>query len=92
MYDPSTQECSNCHKLQHLSLKERIYVCPHCGFKCGRYINSAYNIKNSGMKIFEEKLKNTTSTVGINDFISSAEIKSCNNARGGDSVEFLMKR
>ena len=60
-YEPSTQECNQCHSRQHLSLKDRIYVCPQCGNACGRDINASKNIRDKGIEI----LKSTLASKGI---------------------------
>ena len=67
-YEPSSQKCNVCGNLQTLTLKDRIYVCPHCGNTCGRDLNASKNIRDSGMETLEreERLKNTCSTQGIN--------------------------
>ncbi len=55
---PSSKTCSNCGNIKEkLSLAERTYNCNKCGFKVDRDINAAKNIKNSGLKIPEESVK-----------------------------------
>ncbi len=42
---PSSKTCSCCgHKRDELSLKERTYVCPHCGTVIDRDLNAALNL------------------------------------------------
>ena len=60
-YYPSTQLCSRCGNISHLSLKDRVYVCPHCGLVMGRDPNASLNIRDEGIR----KLKNTLATRGI---------------------------
>jgi putative transposase len=60
-YFPSTQKCSQCGAIAHLSLKDRVYVCPICKAVLGRDPNASINIKNEGMRI----LRNTVATTGI---------------------------
>jgi transposase len=62
-YDPSTQECNKCGNKQHLSLKQRLYVCPICGHTCGRDLNASKNIRDKG--IIKLKEKYTVATTGI---------------------------
>ena len=41
----SSKICSNCgNKNKKLKLSDRIYICPKCGFKVDRDINSAINL------------------------------------------------
>jgi putative transposase len=61
-FDPSTQKCNQCHSIQKLSLKDRTYVCPQCGNICGRDINAAKNIRDSGITILKQ---NTLASKGI---------------------------
>lgn len=51
--DPSytTQECSNCGRIQSKTLKERIHNC-ECGLKCDRDLNAAKIIYNRGATRF----------------------------------------
>ena len=52
---PSSKTCSNCgHKHDDLTLNDRTYVCPECGFTLDRDLNAAINIRNEGMRIFTE--------------------------------------
>lgn len=60
-FEPSTQKCNQCESIQKLSLGDRIYVCPQCGNTCGRDVNAAMNIRDSGI----DKLKNTLATKEI---------------------------
>ena len=49
---PSSKLCSNCGAVnKHLTLADRTYVCPSCGFTIDRDINAAINLK--------EKMKQT---------------------------------
>ena len=49
---PSSKLCSNCGAIhKHLTLADRTYVCPSCGFTIDRDINAAINLK--------EKMKQT---------------------------------
>ena len=44
---PSSKTCSNCgHKKEMLSLSERVFDCPDCGFSLDRDLNAAINLKN----------------------------------------------
>ena len=49
---PSSKLCSNCGAVnKHLTLADRTYICPTCGFTIDRDINAAINLK--------EKMKQT---------------------------------
>ena len=49
---PSSKLCSNCGTIhKHLTLADRTYICPSCGFTIDRDINAAINLK--------EKMKQT---------------------------------
>ena len=49
---PSSKLCSNCGAIhKHLTLADRTYICPSCGFTIDRDINAAINLK--------EKMKQT---------------------------------
>ena len=47
-WEPTTQTCSHCGHVRKgvdkVTLQERTYVCPHCGFECNRDVNAARNI------------------------------------------------
>ena len=41
----SSKTCSNCgHKKKDLTLSDRTYQCPECGFQCDRDLNAAINL------------------------------------------------
>ena len=44
----TSKTCSNCGKIQKLTLKDRIYKCKACGFEIDRDQNAAINIKRAG--------------------------------------------
>ena len=47
---PSTKTCSNCgHVRDSVGLKERTYVCPHCGLTVDRDLNAAINLMQAGL-------------------------------------------
>lgn len=42
---PSSKLCSTCgRKHENLALKDRVFVCPNCGFEIGRDLNAAINL------------------------------------------------
>ena len=43
---PSTQKCSNCGRVleKKLTLSNRVFICPNCGYKDDRDINAAKNL------------------------------------------------
>jgi len=45
---PSSKTCSNCaHVKESLSLKERTFSCPGCGFECDRDLNASINLEKA---------------------------------------------
>ena len=78
-YFPSTQLCNSCGHRARLSLRDRVYICPHCGMRAGRDLNAARNIRDEGIRILKEILNNTVAATGI-------------YARGLDTVVSGMKR
>ncbi len=51
-YFPSSQLCSCCnYRKSDLTLNQRSWVCPVCGFKHDRDLNAAINIKKEGIRI-----------------------------------------
>ena len=48
---PSSKLCSNCGNVKKdLKLKDRIYICPHCGLVIDRDINASINLSNYNLK------------------------------------------
>lgn len=53
---PSTQTCYNCGYVKSIktndkmTLKDRIYICPMCGYTEDRDLNASYNLKKYGME------------------------------------------
>jgi putative transposase len=45
---PSSKTCSNCgHVKQSVSLSERVFRCPKCGFECDRDLNASINLEKA---------------------------------------------
>lgn len=59
----STQLCSVCGGMMSLSLKDREYVCKHCGAVLGRDYNSSINLYTEGMSMLRKMY--TVATTGI---------------------------
>lgn len=58
-YFPSSKLCECCgFKNDALTLKDRTWVCPSCGVEHDRDLNAARNIRNEGIRLLREKLKN----------------------------------
>ena len=54
---PSSKLCSNCgYKNDVLTLKDREWTCLECGKPHNRDLNAAINIKNEGMKLYNNKI------------------------------------
>jgi putative transposase len=65
-YFPSTQKCSQCGGIMHMSLRDRMYICPICSTVMGRDRNSSLNLRDEGIKILKSLIKlNTVATTGI---------------------------
>ena len=48
---PSSKTCSKCgHKNKDLTLLDRTFVCPECGFTIDRDFQAALNIRNEGLR------------------------------------------
>jgi len=62
-FEPSTQACNQCHSIQKLSLKDRVYVCPQCGNICGRDMNASKNIRDKGIELLNSR--STLASKGI---------------------------
>jgi putative transposase len=63
-YFASTQICSCCGSIAHLSLKDRVYACSNCGAVLDRDYNASINLKNEGIRILKENIS-TVGTTGI---------------------------
>jgi transposase len=61
-FEPSSKQCSNCGYLnKKLTLKDRKWTCPECGFVLNRDVNASINIKNFALNnhlCTEHTLKN----------------------------------
>jgi len=66
-FDPTTQECHNCHSILKLSLSDRIYNCPICGIKMDRDLNAAKTIKYRAGQARIHACGDTTSTLRQKD-------------------------
>ena len=60
---PSTQTCSACgvrrQGAEKLSLQERRFVCPQCGWLCDRDVNAAINLRNYALTKVAHRLGET---------------------------------
>lgn len=58
---PSSKKCSNCSAVKEsMPLSERVYHCENCGATIDRDLNASYNIRNEGMRLFQQKQMNKT--------------------------------
>ncbi|WP_089131427.1 RNA-guided endonuclease InsQ/TnpB family protein, partial [Tolypothrix sp. NIES-4075] len=63
---PSSQICSNCGNHRHkMPLKNRVYICPDCGYKEDRDLNAAKNIDRWFEDIFIPERSETVSSTEI---------------------------
>ena len=50
---PSSKTCSNCGYINaELTLSDRTYHCPSCGYTINRDLNAALNLLNEGLRIY----------------------------------------
>ena len=50
---PSSKTCSNCGSVNaELTLADRTYHCPSCGYTINRDLNAALNLRNEGLRIY----------------------------------------
>ena len=50
---PSSKTCSNCGSVNaELTLSDRTYHCPSCGYTINRDLNAALNLLNEGLRIY----------------------------------------
>lgn len=74
---PSSQICSNCGNHRHkMPLKNRVYVCPDCGYKADRDLNAAKNIERWFEGIFipsrsDLAVSSTVSACGVDKPLKS---------------------
>lgn len=74
-FDPSSKACNNCGHIKGvLKLSDRTYDCTNCGYSLDRDLNAAFNIRDWGIK----KYNNTVGTTGI---------QACGDTTVGDSNE-----
>ncbi len=53
---PSSQRCSACHARQaNLTLAQREFVCPRCGFRADRDFNASLNIVQEAVRLYSEQ-------------------------------------
>ena len=90
-YFPSSKLCSVCgYKKDDLKLKDREWICPHCGNYHNRDYNAAINIRNKGLQMLigDENSKNTVGTTEI-----KACVQNCNYIlnSGSNTIETEQK-
>jgi putative transposase len=52
---PSSKKCGHCGTIfKELTLKDRTWICPHCGQTMDRDLNAAKNIEKEGLRILIE--------------------------------------
>lgn len=76
-FSPSSKICSNCgFKKNDLTLKDRVFACPICGFKIDRDLNAAINIRALGNNnaIRTQSERKTSLDVVCNEAFSKSEI------------------
>jgi len=86
-YFPSTQICSKCNSKAHLSLKDRMYLCPNCKIHLDRDYNASLNLHKEGIRILSELLNKK-----INTSKSCTAAAAGINACGLGSIESRLKQ
>ena len=62
---PSSKICSYCsHKMNYMGLEIREWTCPNCHISHDRDINAAINIKNEGLRLFDNGMERNSKTLG----------------------------
>lgn len=87
-FEPSSKICNHCgYHNNNLELKDRIWVCPECGYELDRDVNAAINIKkfallkqNTGQELPEEPVE-----------IESDVVASCKNASICETGSHILK-
>ena len=85
-YFASTQLCSKCGDKTHLSLKDRVYICPSCKSVMDSDHNASLNLQNEGLRILKKEFAKETENK--NNTVATTGIKAC----GLDSLELRMKQ
>ena len=85
---PSSKTCNACGYINYnLKLKDRVWICTHCGQSHDRDINAAKNILNRGLTIVNQ------SSSGTDDYRHGAKIRPINdNSLTGISNEVSKKK
>ena len=66
----TSKKCSCCGKLNSvLSLADRSWICDGCGTKHDRDVNAAINIRERGLKLQKERLKEAGHAFSIAEII-----------------------
>lgn len=64
---PSSKTCAACgHKHPDLTLSDRVFVCPDCGFTLDRDWNAAINILNEGLRMTANDGRPVVATTDVN--------------------------
>jgi len=70
---PSSKMCSRCGSIKKdLTLKDRVYNCPHCGIVIDRDYNSTLNILREGLRILKNRRTDEVSLLNIQTLVCSS--------------------
>ena len=70
-YYPSSKLCSCCgYKNDELTLKDREWMCPHCGTVHDRDMNASLNIRDEGMRLYKEIVGSRTTELTLGETTS----------------------
>ena len=73
-FKATTKTCSACNATRKMEKSDRIYVCPKCGLKIDRNLNSMFNMINMS-KFATEHSETMLADINDQDFINLSKIE-----------------
>ena len=73
-FKATTKTCSSCNATRKMEKSDRIYVCPKCGLKIDRNLNSTFNMINMS-KFATEHSETMLADINDKDFINLSKIE-----------------